>query len=253
MNKKIKHLVISFFGTSILQGVLERIHYVVLRLMNYGGANSVWYSGERDILLRIRSEQKTQEMVVFDVGANVGQYARLVRSVFPKAKIHCFEPSSSAFEQLNKLSDTDVVLNNLAFGADSGFLTLYSDLKGSVKSTLVPADGEVLTERVSIMTLDGYCRDRGIHSIDLLKIDVEGFELDVLKGSNSMLTKKAIRYIQFEFGGMSNIRKRVFLRDFYLMLPQYKIGRVTQSGFREIKYQPKWEIYLTTNYLAIIS
>ena len=70
---------------------------------------------------------------------------------------------------------------------------------------------------VPLITLDAYCCAASIRGIDFLKIDTEGNELKVLKGSQAMIQKNAIRAIQFEFNEM-NVVSRVFLKDFYDIL-----------------------------------
>jgi hypothetical protein len=70
-----------------------------------------------------------------------------------------------------------------------------------------------LSEKVKISTIDDHCSDRGIAHIDLLKLDVEGHELDVLNGGSEMFRKSAIHRITFEFV-CCNIATRTFFQDF---------------------------------------
>lgn len=77
---------------------------------------------------------------------------------------------------------------------------------------------EKRTARVT--TLDKYCADNNIERIDLLKIDVEGAEHLVLKGSTRMLSEKRIRVIQFEYGYSSG-DNHYLIRDFYDLLKSY--------------------------------
>ncbi len=110
------------------------------------------------------------------------------------------------------------------------------------------------SEDVSIDTLDDYCRANNIKDIDLLKLDVEGHELDVLEGSRETLKRKMIKMISFEFGGC-NIDTRTFLRDFYYLLNEFSflLYRITPSGyFYSIeKYSEKLEQFRTTNFIGI--
>jgi hypothetical protein len=57
--------------------------------------------------------------------------------------------------------------------------------------------------RVPVSTLDKFCSERSVKQIDVLKIDTEGFEFEVLKGATSMLDRKAIKFIYFEFNDIT--------------------------------------------------
>jgi hypothetical protein len=108
------------------------------------------------------------------------------------------------------------------------------------------------TERVTVNRLDGFCSLQGIPHIDLLKLDVEGHELSVLRGAGALLTTGAIDMIQFEFG-RANVDARVFMKDFFeLFGERYTVHRVVRDGLTPIrKYHEALEVFLTTNYVAI--
>jgi FkbM family methyltransferase len=224
----------------------EKVAYFCQRCQNYGGANSVDYSGESVVLKNI----DVPDPVIFDVGANEGQYLNLVKKHIPGARVHCFEPSSVAFRRLIQQRREGVMFNNFALGNERGEMSLFDT--GSVQATLVGrVEGHQNTaERVKVERLDSYCKSQGIEAIDLLKIDTEGFELQVLKGASSMLETGKIKEIQFEFGGLSHIDQRIFLRDFFELLPEYEIGILLHNGVRYFEYHPRKEVFIVTNYLA---
>src|SRR6185503_7130533 len=108
-------------------------------------------------------------------------------------------------------------------------------------------------EVVPARTIDGYCAKQGIKRIHFLKIDVEGHELEVLRGANALLQSNGIDFIQFEFSA-AHIDARVFFRDFHnLLKTRYQIYRVLQNGLARIKeYNPEMELFKrATNYLAV--
>jgi FkbM family methyltransferase len=202
----------------------------------------------------------------FDVGSNTGQYllplhARVSR--FPKWQIHCFEPSSTAFARLSGSAPRDprIFLNHCALGAKIDRLTLYSNFEGSQLASLSPRDlahhgidHRSCSEQVDVTALDHYCTSHGITEITLLKIDVEGREMDVLQGAEQMIGNSGIHCLQFEFGGC-NIDTRVFVRDFF-----QRIRSAEMSLFRIIpgnklypikKYSENLERFNTTNFFAI--
>jgi hypothetical protein len=106
-------------------------------------------------------------------------------------------------------------------------------------------------EAVTVNTLDEFCRQRSIERIDFLKLDVEGSEYRVLMGARRLLESRAIKFIQFEFGG-ANIDARTYFRDFYnLLSPTYTIYLILKDGLRPVtRYLERSEVFLTTNYLA---
>jgi hypothetical protein len=103
-------------------------------------------------------------------------------------------------------------------------------------------------------TVDHYCETNRIDRIHLLKLDIEGHEMDALMGALGMLDKKAIDIVTFEFG-KSDVDTRYFFKDFYYFFTGkgMQIFRITPSeylmpveSYREINEQ-----YRTTNFLAI--
>jgi hypothetical protein len=87
--------------------------------------------------------------------------------------------------------------------------------------------------------------------IDLIKIDIEGHELDALKSMEDLLYN--IKAIQFEFGGC-NIDTRTYFQDFwYFFIPKgFELYRITPFGIQRLnKYSESLEYFSTTNYIAL--
>ena len=134
---------------------------------------------------------------VVDVGANQGQFARRAIKAFPEARIYCFEPVPDVFDQLREWAESvpnRVEIFNVALGREPGrhefFLHTEHTMSSSfLKTTALmkgefPYTGETRTIQVDVHTLDDYAdrfvgrNGKGI----VLKVDVEGFEIDVFKG-----------------------------------------------------------------------
>ena len=151
----------------------------------------------------IRAEQKFFGLTslpidaVVDVGANRGQFARLAIKAFPEARIFCFEPVPDVFDQLREWAESvpnRLEIFNVALGCEPGRHDFFLHPKHTPASSFLkttalierefPDTMETRTIQVDVHTLDEYadrfvCRDgKGL----VLKLDVEGFELDVLKG-----------------------------------------------------------------------
>lgn len=256
MKKKLKRIVLQVFARKGFQTFFERIHWVTLRLMNYGSANSPKYSGELYLLEHI-SKQKGLR-VIFDVGANQGQYTRMVNKVMSKSTdltIYSFEPSETSFQALSKGSKSidRVKCFNMGLGDRQQTLKLYAADFGSVKASVYQSPDERESrhvEEIRIETLDDFCSEHEIERIDFLKIDTEGHEYSVLVGAKRMLDEGRIGVIQFEFGNQQ-VYSHHFLNDFFELLGGYDIYRLVQNGFVKIKRDPRFEIFQTTNYVAI--
>jgi hypothetical protein len=108
-------------------------------------------------------------------------------------------------------------------------------------------------EMVQLQTVDEVMAQHKLETIDLLKIDVEGHELDVLKGATQGLRGNRIGVVQFEFGGC-NLDTRTTLQDFYYFFKPFgfQIGLVQPAG--RVQWLPRYdeffEHYRTTNFLA---
>jgi FkbM family methyltransferase len=150
--------------------------------------------------------QKGQSLeVIIDVGANIGQTALTAQTHFPNSFIYCFEPVPSTFhklvtsvqrfpniktinqalgEEVSKAPITAIPLaqqNTLVLGVNNNFTT-------STTETVV----------VDVNTLDNFCIQSSIKKVNLLKIDTEGYEMNVLKGAKQLLSSHSVDYILVE-------------------------------------------------------
>lgn len=142
-----------------------------------------------------------KEILIFDVGANIGQTSRWLRQEFPEAKIHAFEPFGIVFNELvkNTLS-LSVECHQLGMSDSSGERVLPRNNNplnqtASIEQT-VDATGD--TETIRIDTIDRFCATNGIAGISILKTDTEGHDRSVLAGAAGLLGKGAISNILTE-------------------------------------------------------
>ncbi len=177
--------------------------YQVLGFESEGGT----IAPPRDIL---RRHIVKPEPVIFDVGASAGQSVERFRALFPDAIIHAFEPQFDVFMTLSERfgGRPGIVLNCMALGDHTGAATLHRN-NFNVTSSILPVDQsspwvqsldiqEIGAVGVRMGTIDEYCAERGIASIDLLKLDVQGFEPECLQGAATMLAERRIGIIQLE-------------------------------------------------------
>ena len=250
---------LDILSTPPFQPLLERIHRFCLMGMNYGGGYSLDRSGELWVLRQLKPRPESEgSLVVFDVGANEGQYAETAYRVLgSSARIYSFEPSPRAFHVLSeKLRGiAPISIFDFGLGDQEETAVLFANDAGSMISSLYQRRdyGDVEgRESCRLRTLDQFCEEQAISRIHHLKLDVEGNELKALNGASGMLRSGAIDQIQFEFGE-AQVESRSFVRDFFDLLGKdYQLHRILRRGLRPLAhYDVILEVYRTTNYLAV--
>ena len=255
-----KQILLSYMRSKSLQPIWVKLHHLSLMGMNHWGAASTSHSGELHALEYMKSKLLTNDATnIFDVGANVGQYATMVSQMFGhQSKIYSFEPSKATFRKLqeNVSNISNISFYNIGMGAKKETLKLYSSGFGSTIASVYNLHNpinefkEEYMEEIDLTTIDAFCRENDIQSIDILKIDIEGHELYALEGACQLLANKAIRFIQFEFSEC-NIDSRTFFRDFFTLLEHYNLYRIVSNGLYPIsEYTESLEVFHTANYLA---
>ncbi|HKR62464.1 MAG TPA: FkbM family methyltransferase [Thermoanaerobaculia bacterium] len=192
--------------------------------------------------------------VVFDIGANVGEWTELALTINPNLQIHCFEPSAATFARLSALNlPANVTRNHFGLGSEAEERTLFVYAEGSGANSVhfrigTPA-APIGEERISLRTFDDYTKDE----VDFVKIDVEGNEVAVLRGASNALRAGRIGVVQFEYGG-AYIDARVLLKDIFELVENlnrdYSFFKIFPDGPRPVpRYVQTLETFQYSNWL----
>lgn len=209
-----------------------------LQGMGFNNWKNLEESGESWVVQNVLPKLRLGDLPVFmDVGANAGEYSDLLLARFPQAIIHAFEPHPRTYEALKQNMKTNVKCHPVALGAENGVFNLYDrgGNDGGIRASLAKEALETVQSKpltaysVTVSTVDDFMKEQSISSIDFIKIDTEGFEMDVLKGAHDALSKGKIGAIQFEFADI-HFARRQFLADFQAVLPGHRLYRILRDG-----------------------
>jgi FkbM family methyltransferase len=185
--------------TSVLRRAANKLYeraFPIYRLL-YAAYKGYADRAERELLRKIL----VQGAIVADVGANIGIYSEfLSRYVGPTGLVHSFEPSPDNFKRLSAATRglSNVRLTQAAVGERSGDCKLYVSDKLNVDHRAYKADGDsrhvIPTEMVA---LDDYFKPG--QRVDLIKIDIQGYELHALRGAQRVLQENSDINLLLEF------------------------------------------------------
>jgi FkbM family methyltransferase len=187
-----------------------------------------------------------------DVGANRGQFTMMARIIDPRLPVRAYEPLPSAAAVYRSIHGTrpDIELYELALGDHSGLAELHvsgqadsSSLLpiGELQARLFPNTAEVGTIRVRVAPLDSFVDHWKDAERALLKLDVQGFELNVLRGATQALQHCAFVYVECSEialypGQALRLDIEAFLREQGFSLqrrfnPSFAEGRLVQADY----------------------
>jgi len=215
--------------------------------------------------------------VIFDVGANIGDYTKYILSLNRSNKIYSFEPILDIVEKFKINIGNHCVLSsdssnfnyntssslifNFGFYKKDTIMPIWYAYSHDVLSSIYDRSQQPVIQKIGVLykkiniklrTIDGFCVDQDLKKIDFLKIDTEGAEYDVLLGADHMLSNHRITKIQFEYGACY-LDSGYTLRQIYNYLTNfgYFIYKITSDGLIYIdEWHDSLEDYRYSNFLA---
>ena len=161
------------------------------------------YPWGRDFVFDLKRLFNGDIKIIIDAGANIGSVASDFSYYFPQAKVLAFEPIISTFERLKKNCSIkkNILPIHLALGDSNYEIEIPLNTEDTINSILSAPQQHQISgyETIRVQTLDNYAEHNSIQNIDILKIDVEGYEFKVLEGAQRFISN-SIKAIVLEVG-----------------------------------------------------
>lgn len=259
MRKLVFNIYRKLFARQSLAGFNRYLYTLSLKGLGVNNYESDYYSGEHYFLSKLNLNNNACN--VFDVGANVGNYANHLKGLFPECNIFSFEPHPRIFEHLKANCKEGFNIYNFGLGDESKELLLYDyndEQEGSEHASIYKDVFDSIYKRnttsfnIQIRTVDDFVKENNIKRINLLKSDTEGHDFSVLLGAKSSIENNIIDIVHFEFNSM-NTASKVFFKDFFNYLNNFDLYRLLPRGVIKIStYEPVYnEIFGYQNIVAI--
>jgi len=214
------------FGWRFLAPVHHAVVNLSLHALGYDNAYRERWTGEEWFLKNVVAPYGPR--VCLDIGANVGNYSRMLLE-HTQARIYAIEPSKSSFESLEILRNPRLVAIKAAVADRVGEGIIHSQGERDVKASLDANVREGIGEKVPVVTIESLAQEHGITEIDFIKIDTEGYEREVLRG----LGRHRPRFIQFEFN-LHHLYRSCTVFELSGLLKGYDLYRLLPRGMVRI-------------------
>jgi FkbM family methyltransferase len=245
----------------IVEWLRSKLQLVVYKLDN-SGDTTIEHNGELHLIRTLCGiYEHAHPFVVFDIGSNYGEYADLIRQHHRgQLVMHLFEPQKTCVAALEKKfgNDSRVQIRHYGLSDEEGTATLHKNSDGSGLASLYRRElahyhvSFENVEKISLKRGDSYIKQHAIKHVHLIKIDVEGHEVSVLKGFGEFISPENVDVIQFEYGG-ANIDSRTSLLELatYFNARGFVLAKIMRRGLEKREYVPRLENFVYQNWVAI--
>jgi FkbM family methyltransferase len=207
---------------------------------------------------------KEPRLVVFDVGANIGDWSSIfvnhlkTLTICEAVNLYMFEPVPSTFDFLkNRLGSKNPALHyeSVALSSETGESVIYVSAPNAGTNSLHACSQGVDEQQIAInkVTATDFCKDHEIEKVHLLKCDTEGHDMEVIRGALPLLADERISILQFEYNHRW-IYARNFLRDVFISIENlpYRLAMLQPDQlwiFSE--WHPELERFFEGNYALV--
>lgn len=246
MKRVILNFLDFFFTREFLLPLNTIMVKLFIRFIGYNNHKSLSSSGEKKFLDLVC---KNNPKICIDIGANIGEYSKYILEN-SNSKVIAFEPIKKSYKKLihlNKIFKDRFYGFNIGIGEKNKISKIYYDENNlqwaHFNSEVKEIDYLKNTKKSSkskIFTLDSFIKKNKKlinKKIDLIKIDTEGYELEVLLGANKTIKKFKPKYIQIEYN-WHHLFKNVNLYYFSKILSEYKVYKIFPFSNRLIEIDP---------------
>ena len=256
-----------FKKESYIKRKIRGLSWRVFNALENNGNYNFGQNGEKvftDNLFNSFKSKMGGGIVVFDIGANIGEYTEMIKEKSNKLKLnttlHLFEPTQSCYSFISDKfkNDDNITLNNFGVSNKDGSATIFYDKEKSGLASLYQRNLDSYnmqmdqSETIKLIRIDNYIEEKQIKHIDFIKIDIEGHELKAFEGFGKYISGDFIDYIQFEYGG-ANLDSHTSLMEIYKFLEDkgFKVAKVMPDGLEMRKYSPFMDNFNYANYVAV--
>jgi FkbM family methyltransferase len=195
-------------------------------------------------------------MTFVDVGANIGYYTVVAaRLVGPTGKVHSFEPHARIRAQLQEnvsLNDySNVVVHGEAMAETSGGVAFFVSAvdQNQGLSSILPGSGRQQAQPVPSITLDDFMATHPTR-VDLLKMDIEGAEVNVIRGGSRTLAAPDAPTIIFEAAELAPVAELLRAHGYRIKRHHYTLARGLELLDPNAKFDDIFGDYEAPNYVA---
>ena len=250
---------VFIFGRKLMQKVNHVIFSLTLKAKGYSNYGNHDQTGEGNFIRIIQSELN----LCLDIGANIGNYSRFLLEN-SKTKVIAFEPLQGAFLALKKTQlqfNDRLEIFNFAIGNENTEKEIYFSNDKSEKASFnldvnqlsFVKNSNQFSQSVKIKKMDDLNILKDLQSIDLIKIDTEGYEMEVIKGGLNLINRVKPKFIQLEFNWHQLLNNQT-IYQFSKILKGYKISQILPQGYPLVAsdpLRPESNIFHLSNFVFI--